>query len=179
MVQDRTGDPPESRGADGAASASPLLPSAEQALADWAGRVRANREQVDRFREVADEADFYGPLASMFRDDPRREHEPALNVLRSLVRPGETWLDIGAGGGRYALPLALLAGEVIALEPSDGMLAVLRAGMAEHGIANVRIVQSRWPAAEPVRADVAFISHVGYEEKKWKENGKRMSKKYN
>ena len=37
-----------------------------------------------------------------------------LDILLSLARPGETWLDIGAGAGRYALPLALHVREVIA-----------------------------------------------------------------
>ena len=140
-----------------------LIPSAAQALEAWAARVRANREQVDRVREVPDAADFYAPVAAMFRDDPRRQGEPALELLRSLVQPGETWLDIGAGAGRYALPLALIAGQVIALDPSEGMLANLRQAMAEHSIANVRIVQARWPVPDPPRADVAFISHVGYD----------------
>ena len=140
-----------------------LRPLVEEALAAWGRRVRENREQVDRVREVEDGADFYGPVSSMFRADPRREDDPALEVLRSLVESGETWLDIGAGGGRYALPLALLAGEVIALDPSEGMLAVLREGMAKHGIQNIRIVQSRWPPSEPVGADVALIAHVGYD----------------
>ena len=72
----------------------------------WAARVRANREQVDRVREVPDGADFYAPVTGLFRADPRRTDEPALEVLRGLVRPGETWLDIGAGAGRYALPIA-------------------------------------------------------------------------
>jgi SAM-dependent methyltransferase len=140
-----------------------LRPSAADALAEWADRVRRNREQVERFRESEDGPDFYGPIAAQFKADPRRTDEPALDLLRALVQPGETWLDIGAGGGRYALPLALLAGEVIALDPSEGMLAVLRAGMAEHGITNVRIAEGRWPAAHPPSADVAFIAHVGYD----------------
>jgi SAM-dependent methyltransferase len=138
-----------------------LRPDAAEAAAEWARRVRANREQVDRFREVPDGPDFYGPVAAAFRANPHRPDEPVLNVLRSLVRPGETWLDIGAGAGRYALPIALLCGEVIALDPSDGMLGALREGMAEYGISNVRIVQSRWPSAERVEADVALIANVG------------------
>lgn len=146
-----------------AATLPPLVPSAEQALEAWAARVRANREQVDRFREVPDGPDFYASVASMFRDDPRRQHEPALEVIRSLVRPDDTWLDIGAGGGRYALPIALRAREVIALDQSAGMLGVLRETMAAEGIANVRIVQDRWPASQPLAADVAFIAHVGYD----------------
>jgi SAM-dependent methyltransferase len=144
----------------------PLRPTAADALAAWATRVRLNREQVDRFRELPDEADFYAPLADRFRADPRRQDDATLALLRSLVRPDDVVLDVGAGGGRYALPLALVAREVIAVEPSDGMLAVLRAGMAEHGIANVRPLQSRWPmpdgAAVPT-ADVALIANVGYD----------------
>ena len=141
----------------------PLRPNPTEAFAEWARRVHENREQVERVRKNPERADHYAPIATVFRADPRREDEPALAVLRSLVRPGERWLDIGAGGGRYALPLALLAGEVIALEPSDGMLGVLRDGMAEHGIANVTIRQARWPTADAVEADVALIAHVGYD----------------
>ncbi|MCX6021265.1 MAG: class I SAM-dependent methyltransferase [Chloroflexi bacterium] len=143
----------------------PLRPSLDEALASWAARVRGNREQVDRVREVEDGADFYGPVAQNFRADPHRQDEPALNFLRTLARPDQTWIDIGAGGGRYALPLALLTREVIALDPSPGMLSVLRAGMAEQGITNVRTVEGRWPAAasEQTNADVALIAHVSYD----------------
>ena len=82
--------------------------------ASWAARVRANAEQVDRFREVPDGTDFYAPVTGLFRADPTRTDEPALDALLRLVRPGERWLDIGAGAGRYALPLAR------ALAPSGG-----------------------------------------------------------
>src|SRR3982074_3619754 len=98
-----------------------LRPSAVDALRDWAARVRANREQVDLFRE-ATPADFYAPVAGMFRADPRRTDEPVLEALRALVTPADTVLDIGTGGGRVALPLALGAREVLALDPSEGML---------------------------------------------------------
>jgi precorrin-6B methylase 2 len=139
--------------------------------AAWAGRVRANNEQVDRFREVPDGADFYAPVSGLFRADPTRTDEPALAILLEFVRPGETWLDIGAGAGRYALPfakaLAASSGEVIALDASVGMLTGLREIAAEHAITNVRVIQGRWPPADrdlpPFAADVAFIAHVGYD----------------
>ena len=38
----------------------------------WATRVRANREQVERIREVPDGTDFYAPVTSLFRADPTR-----------------------------------------------------------------------------------------------------------
>lgn len=144
-------------------SFDPLRPSPSLTLAEWGRRVRANREQVDQYREEPDGPDFYAPLASNFRADPRRTDDSVVNALRGLVRPGETWLDIGAGGGRYCLPIALSAKELIAVEPSDGMLAVLRETMAENAIQNVHIVQTRWPTSENIQADTALISQVGYD----------------
>jgi hypothetical protein len=128
-----------------------LRPPADDALRAWARRVRANREQVDQFRE-ASPADFYAPVAGMFRSDPRRQDDPSLDVLRALVRSDDVVLDIGAGGGRYAM------------DPSEGMLRVLRESMAEHGIGNIRVVAGRWPGdAAGLTADVALISHIGYD----------------
>jgi SAM-dependent methyltransferase len=146
------------------ASGDPLRPDPEALLASWARRVRANAEQVDRFAEQRSQ-DHYAPVAIRFRVDPRRTDDPSLDALLALARPDESWLDIGAGGGRYALPLALNVREVIAVDPSQGMLGVLREGMAEHGIQNVRVVEGRWPAAaDPsLQADVAVIAHVGYD----------------
>jgi SAM-dependent methyltransferase len=135
----------------------------DELLARWTRRVGANYEQVGQYRETPEEKDFYAPVAARFRQDPRRQDEPALNVLRTLIEPTDTWLDIGAGGGRYSLPIALLAKEVIALDVSQGMLAVLREGMAAEGVDNVRIVEARWPAPVELEADVSFISHVGYD----------------
>jgi molybdenum cofactor cytidylyltransferase len=129
----------------------------------WAERVRANREQVDRFREVPDGTDFYAPVTSLFRADPDRTDEPVLDVLRGLARPRETWLDVGAGAGRYALPLARIVREVIAIDPSKGMLAALDEIAAEHAIANVRTIAARWPMADPPTGDVGLIAHVGYD----------------
>jgi SAM-dependent methyltransferase len=142
----------------------PLRPDPAAATAAWAERVRRNREQVERRRLVLPEGgDFYAPIASWFRADPRREGDATLDGLRALIRPGDTVLDIGAGGGRYALPLALHAPEVVAVEPSEGMRQVLTEGMAEHRIDNIRVVDTTWPCDEPIHADVALISHVGYD----------------
>ena len=140
-----------------------LRPTADEAIEEWGRRVRANRDQAERVREAAERTDFYAPVAQAYAADPRRTDEPVLDLLRGLVQPNDTWLDIGAGGGRNALPIALAAREVIAVDVSDGMLGVLREGAAKNGIENVRIVQSRWPAEEPIQADVSLISHVGYD----------------
>jgi SAM-dependent methyltransferase len=142
------------------------------AEAAWAARVRANREQVDRIREVPDGADFYAPVNSLFRADPTRTDDPVLDRLIGLVRSGDRWVDVGAGAGRYALPLARAldrsGGEVIAVDASPSMLDGLREIAEDHAIENVRTVQARWPPtarseAAAIDADVALIAHVGYD----------------
>jgi len=140
-----------------------LRPDAADALEGWRRRVSANREQAERLREGTPPRDFYAAVAPDFRANPRRTDEPALEILRALVQPGETWVDVGAGGGRYALPLALLAKRVIAVEPSEGMRNVLQTGMAEFGITNVDIVSSRFPMPGAPTGDVALMSHLGYD----------------
>ncbi|HXG39449.1 MAG TPA: methyltransferase domain-containing protein, partial [Candidatus Limnocylindrales bacterium] len=157
-------------GASGAPVAGPSAGPSDDPLRAWAERVRANREQVDRLREVPDATDFYGPVSSIFRADPHRTDDPVLDVLRGLARSDERWLDIGAGAGRFALPLALRVREVIALDPSPAMLGALREIARENRIRNVRVVEGRWPdvftagtLGEPPLADVALIAHVGYD----------------
>ena len=144
---------------------------ADMALVAWAAQVRANREQVDRIREVGD-GDFYATTTGLFSADPRRPdaEDATLGALHAIARPGETWLDIGAGAGRYAMPIAIAvgpAGRVLAVETSSAMLGALRHGLAEFEIANVDIVEGRWPledGALPVpAADVSLIAHVGYD----------------
>jgi SAM-dependent methyltransferase len=140
---------------------------AEELIAAWAAQVRANREQAERVREAPDGGDFYAPVSALFVADPRRSDDPTLDALAEIARPDETWLDIGAGAGRYALPLALRVREVIAVDPSAGMLDALREGMERHGIQNVRPIHARWPmdpgtGAAP-GADVALIAHLGYD----------------
>ena len=135
--------------------------------ASWAERVRANREQAERLRETLT-PDFYAPVSGLFVADPRRTGEPALDVLSSMAGAGETWLDIGAGAGRYALPLALRVRSLIAVEPSPGMRRALRTGIDEHGLTNIRVVAGSWPESldelGPLPAvDVALIAHVGYD----------------
>jgi CTP:molybdopterin cytidylyltransferase MocA/SAM-dependent methyltransferase len=140
--------------------------------AGWAARVEANRAQVEGIREVPDGTDFYAPVRSLFRADPTRTDDPVLAVLLEQLEPGDRWLDVGAGAGRFALPLARAlansGGEVVALDASPSMLGSLREIADEHAIRNVRTVEARWPPADPSaagldRADVVLIAHVGYD----------------
>ena len=152
-------------------SASALRPTADAAHADWARRVAANREQAERLREEAPGDDFYAPVAPAFRADPARRDDPTLNALLDLARPGDAWLDVGAGGGRFGLAIARAVRRLIAVEPSASMRAVFAqtiAGFRDDAggsIENTELRAERWPPAstDAYAADVALISHVGYD----------------
>ena len=140
--------------------------------AAWGDRVRANREQVERIREIPDGNDFYAPVRSMFRADPTRTDDPVLQALLRIARPGDTWLDVGAGAGRYALPLArrldASGGSVVALDASASMLEAAREIAEDYAIDNLRTIEVRWPVdgsatSADLRADVVLIAHVGYD----------------
>jgi SAM-dependent methyltransferase len=79
-----------------------------------------------------------------------------------VVRPEDTILDVGAGAGRYTLPLAALARRVVAVEPSPAMRRHLEARIAAEGTDNVVVVGAPWPEAETDVADVTFCAHVVY-----------------
>jgi SAM-dependent methyltransferase len=90
----------------------------------------------------------------------------------SHVRSGETWLDVGAGAGRFALPIARAldpsGGVVVALDASPSMLESLLEIAEDYAIENIRTIQARWPPHETggsseIEADVALIAHVGYD----------------
>ena len=129
----------------------------------WAERVEQERAQVERLRETPPADDFYAPIRSVFVADPRRLGDATLDAILALAEPGETWLEIGAGAGRFALPLALRVGEVIAVEPSPAMRDALESSAREHGIDNVTTLPGPWPMDNAPSADVALIAHLGYD----------------
>ena len=131
------------------------------AIETWGEMVRVEHAQSDRIRGVRP-TDTWSQSASQFRADPHRTDDRTVETLRARLHPGETLMDIGAGGGRLALPLALTCSAVTAVEPSPSMCAVLRETARDYGIDNLSIVESNWLDADVEPADVALCSHVVY-----------------
>ena len=71
--------------------------------------------------------------------------------LPFLAEHGGPVLEVGAGTGRIALPLARAGHAVTALDPSPAMLAIARQRAADEGLA-VTFVEGRLPGAELPRA---------------------------
>ena len=140
-----------------------LRPDPDALGAEWRDLVTAEREQTERLREWQ-EPDYYRPVAQHFVEDPRRPGDEMLNELRSYCSSDVTWLDVGAGGGRNALPLALLSKQVIAIEPSQAMREVLSDVARDAGIDNVEVLPLRWPeGSDKVQVDYSLMAHVGYD----------------
>jgi SAM-dependent methyltransferase len=79
---------------------------------------------------------------------------PALDGCRDA-------LDVGAGFGALALPLARRLEAVTALEPSAAMARALRAGAASAGLANVTVIEAAWGEAPVQPHDLVICAHVG------------------
>jgi SAM-dependent methyltransferase len=126
--------------------------------------VRANADQIARLRETVDPEDFYAPLASSFR--PGGYPATELPRLREIARPTDTWLDVGAGAGRLAVPLAGVVRAVVAVEPSAAMRGTLAKAADTACRDNIRVVSGSWPgtAATLRRADVTLAAYVLFDQ---------------
>lgn len=91
-----------------------------------------------------------------------RSSDPFLLALKHAARPADTVLDVGAGAGRYALPLAPDVTRVTAVEPSAGMRSQLEREAAAQGLTNISIVAAGWEEAHVDPHDIAFVAHVLY-----------------
>ncbi len=90
--------------------------------------------------------------------------EPLVTFLGRWWAEGATLLDVGAGGGRFALPLAERDWRVTAAEPSAGMRDVLAEAVGERGV-SLDILPLRWPPPGDnlPRADVVLCANVLYD----------------
>ena len=137
--------------------------TAPDAIQAWKDRVRSHHAQsISAQEKNPPDADFWRTRAAGFRADPRREPDAALGRVLDMAGPDTTVLDVGAGGGRLALPLALKCRHVTAVEPSPSMVEQLREGADEAGISNLSVVQADWEDAEVEPADLVICSHVVY-----------------
>jgi len=57
-------------------------------------------------------------------------------------------LDIGAGAGAYAVPLAKVARSVTVVEPSKGQIARLLKRAEKNGLENIQVINKRWQDVE-------------------------------
>ena len=69
-------------------------------------------------------------------------------AARGALGPKFRVLDIGAGPGSFAVPMAARVRQVTALEPAAGMVAILHRRQQERSLRNLRVVQRSWGEVE-------------------------------
>jgi len=91
----------------------------------------------------------------------RLRPDPLLDFVLQSVDSSATVLDIGAGNGRWTIPLAAKAKAITAIEPDRDMLKVLRENiLTVQG--KIQIIPSSWENAQVEVHDIAVCAHAMY-----------------
>ena len=86
--------------------------------------------------------------------------DPFVRQARRHIGARTVVVDVGAGTGRFTLALAPRAREVVAVDASEGMLAVLRREADRDGVTNIRTEAARWEDTDGVGGDLVICSYV-------------------
>ncbi|WP_214019963.1 class I SAM-dependent methyltransferase [Methanoculleus sp.] len=108
----------------------------------WKALHAGSSEHVEKDRDPAAVWDKRAAAYRRVTRDEKKATEHELGILD--LAAGDTVLDMGAGTGRLAVPIARTVAHVTALDPSGGMLAVLSERMAAEGLTNYSCVKMRW-----------------------------------
>jgi len=87
-------------------------------------------------------------------------------------------LDIGAGPGTLAIPLAPRVKEITAIEPGKGMVDLLNENMKKDGITNITCIEKRWEDID-IKNDLSGGSMILYSLRclsRWKISTSRLQK---
>ncbi len=104
----------------------------------WKQNLQASRDgRLENCCGKEEVAERYDRSEAIRQDGKRRA-----NALE--IDPTWSVLDIGAGPGTLALPLARRAKRVTAVEPSKAMVERLKRHIGEEGINNIRIISAPW-----------------------------------
>jgi SAM-dependent methyltransferase len=96
---------------------------------------------MDKTHETVVRAQF-GSQAAAYVTSEVHAQGADLDALRDLAgeRKPRRALDLGCGGGHVSFTLAPLAGDVVAYDLSNEMLAAVRASASQRGLANITTV---------------------------------------
>jgi SAM-dependent methyltransferase len=104
-------------------------------------------------------------LAKRYKVQARKRNERPDQLLDFVLKriDGETTvLDVGAGSGRWTIPLAKIAKTVTAVEPSSAMVDSLQENIAAVKLNNIQVNQSSWEDAIAEPHDITVCAHAMY-----------------
>ena len=88
--------------------------------------------------------------AERYDTSSRSEYDDRVKItIAGLdIKRNSRVLDIGAGPGTLAIPLAPLVTEVTAIEPGEGMVSILHERARKENITNITAIRKRWEDIE-------------------------------
>jgi SAM-dependent methyltransferase len=104
-----------------------------------------------QWRRTLDEpaGSFWDKRAKRFNESMMQNRERAeKQIAKVVLNPEYTVLDMGAGTGRLAIPIAKRIKSVTAIDPSSGMLACLQENQEKEEVKNIVCVNKRWEDVE-------------------------------
>lgn len=115
---------------------------------DWNGVWKCRQAKHELSKAAEDKTHNWDRKENAERYDANSREEYDARIRMTLdglaVTNASRVLDIGAGPGTLAIPLAPRVREICAVEPGAGMVAVLRDRAARAGITNITCVQKLW-----------------------------------
>ena len=116
-------------------------------------------QQVHAGDAVAFHSEIASDFHDSYRDDPNRLER--LEVWRGMLgryaKPARLAYDLGCGSGMLTCEIAPRAGNVVAIDGSDAMIAIARKNTAQRGFHNVSFRQSRLPITDTTGLDPAEL----------------------
>ena len=89
--------------------------------------------------------EFWNNRADWFQRNTKGDVSEAKLVTETVsLNKGMRVLDIGAGTGRFTIPLAKKVSHVTAIEPSPEMAKFLEINAREQGVTNYTIINKKW-----------------------------------
>lgn len=116
---------------------------------DWNDIWMRAMENASWRRKRGDATEFWDKRAKQYNELMKQNDRIAQMISKLDVDPECTVLDIGAGPGTLAIPLAKMVKHVTAVEPSTEMLSCLKKNASEMGITNIRYINKRWEDVKP------------------------------
>ena len=121
---------------------------------DWTDHWRRLVQERSAVAGSHGDPSYWDRRAPTFARSTRTRVDDFLAVVAPYTSPRKTLIDVGAGAGRHALPLAERLEWVTAVEPSEGM----RAQIPPRD--NMTVIASTWEEAEVAPADLIICAHV-------------------
>lgn len=139
----------------------------ETAVERWQAIIDARAKQMDAaYAQLGrTSAGYWDRRARRYHESTKNTvvNDPFFHKLRAVITPQTSVLDVGAGSGRFALALAPLAKQIIAIEPNTAMLDYLQRDAQSLNFTNISYSHNAWQdTPDDLRVDIVICSHVLY-----------------